>query len=113
MVLLAVAHALSAGGTDSKQYERLVSAEGSVLRFDAVPMAQEDLGRVHGTDERQSVHAFRCLLPITRRVVEQFVGQAHPAAWSAGDAAAAAAQSSGGGARAGGEQPSPRIRQAS
>lgn len=43
---------LMAGGTDSRKYEEV---SDNILRFSAVRMKNEDLKRIHGTDERISV----------------------------------------------------------
>ena len=55
--------------TDSRHYSRLSS--GGALRFCAAGQRRDaDLGRIHGTDERQRVEHFRGGLCTTRRTLQ-------------------------------------------
>jgi carboxypeptidase PM20D1 len=59
---------LVTGSTDSKWYRNLSDA---IIRFVPVTMTNEDLARVHGTNERIEIRAFKGLIVFYRRLLEE------------------------------------------
>jgi carboxypeptidase PM20D1 len=62
----------AAGGTDSSNYVGL--PRHGVLRFVPTLETQDDVKRVHGTNERQSVQGFTSMLCFYRRALQVFAG---------------------------------------
>lgn len=60
---------LMAGGTDSRKYEEL---SDNILRFSAVRMKNEDLKRIHGTDERISMENLKRMIAFYRNLFLHF-----------------------------------------
>ena len=60
---------LMAGGTDSRKYEEL---SDNILRFSAVRMKNEDLKRIHGTDERISMENLERMMTFYRNLFLHF-----------------------------------------
>jgi carboxypeptidase PM20D1 len=54
------------GGTDARHFHRLSDA---VFRFLPVRMAQADLARLHGTDERVAVADYEAAIGFYRQLV--------------------------------------------
>jgi carboxypeptidase PM20D1 len=60
---------LMAGGTDSRKYEEL---SDNIFRFSAVKMKNQDLKRIHGTDERISMENLERMIAFYRNLFLHF-----------------------------------------
>ena len=70
---LVVAPALVLGGTDSKHYSQIAD---DAYRFTPYRLADDDLGRVHGTDERVSVDGYAEIMTFYRGLLTRAGGSA-------------------------------------
>ena len=68
-----VSPALVVGGTDSKHYGRIAD---DAYRFTPYRLAEDDLGRVHGTDERVSVEGYAEIMAFYRGILTRAAGAA-------------------------------------
>lgn len=84
-----VAPGLVRGSTDSKHYAFLAD---HTYRFKPVLVTPDDLGRVHGTNERIGVDVYRRMIQFYARLFENTAGRGEVAAATADDRGAEAAE---------------------